>query len=31
MSEPGAVGDFAEQRVAAFNAAVMAGDFTGLA
>ncbi len=29
MSEPGAVGDFAEQHAAAFNAAVMAGDFAG--
>lgn len=29
MSEPGAVGDFAEQHVAAFNAAVTAGDFAG--
>jgi hypothetical protein len=27
MSEPAAVRDFAEQHVAAFNAAVMAGDF----
>jgi hypothetical protein len=29
MCEPGAVGDFAEGHVTAFNAAVAAGDFAG--